>query len=400
VRRRFGLERIGSTWAEVDLDRIASNVRRLARHVGPRTELMAVVKADGYGHGAVEVAETALESGASRLAVAVLDEGVELRRAGIDAPVLVLGHTPPELARDVVYWGLSQAVYDVGLVEALSRAAVSEGGQVGVHVKLDTGMGRLGVGTAEEAVALGRRVMELDGVYVEGVYTHFAVADLADKTHTWEQFRRYERMIGEMEGEGIDVGLRHVANSAAAISLPELSLDAVRVGLALYGLYPSPRMRETIRLEPAMSWKTRVVLVKRLPPGTPISYGHTYVTPTEKMIATLPVGYADGYNRLLSNRAQVLVHGTRAPVVGRVCMDHLMVDVTHIPDVCQGDEVVLMGEGGAEHVPAEELARLVGTINYEIVALIGRRVPRAYLRDGRVTHIRNLLRGKDVYAPA
>ncbi|MHB8757063.1 MAG: alanine racemase [Bacillota bacterium] len=369
-------------WAEVDLGAIAHNVKELIRVKEPRVKFMAVVKANGYGHGAVPVAKAALAAGAEWLGVAILSEALELRRAGLAGPVLALGFTPPEQSDAVVANDISQTVYTVEAARALSEAAARAGRPARVHLKVDTGMGRLGVTPDEAGLAVTRAIAGLPGLILEGVFTHFATADAVDKGYARAQFERFAAFLARLEAAGLRFGLRHAANSAALIDLPETHLDLVRAGIAIYGLYPSDEVERRVDLRPAMSLKVRVAHVKEVPAGTGVSYGRTFVTGHPSVIATLPIGYADGYPRSLSSRGVVLVRGRRAPIIGRVCMDQCMADVTGIPGVTPGDEVVLMGRQGDEAVTADDLARLEGTINYEVVCDITARVPRVYSSAG------------------
>lgn len=366
-------------WAEIDLGAIAHNIREIRSATSPDAKIMAVVKANGYGHGSVEVSRTALANGASWLGVARVAEGVALREAGIGAPVLVMGYTTPEQAEDAVRYDLSQAVYTTAMAEMMTVAARTSGRKAKVHVKVDTGMGRLGwrgPTTVPEILALAK----ISNLEIEGVFSHFAAADAADKSYTVKQFERFLEGLAELRKNGLEVPLRHIANSAAIIDLPETHLDLVRAGIALYGLYPSDEVDKTrVELRPAMSFKARVALVKEVPAGSSVSYGCTFTTGRRSVIATLPAGYADGYPRLLSSRGEALLHGQRAPVVGRVCMDQLMVDVSHIPGVKIGDEAVLFGRQGEGEITADEVASKLGTINYEVVCLVSGRVPRVFV---------------------
>jgi alanine racemase len=378
------------TWAEVDLDAIAHNARGLKECVGEETELMAVVKANAYGHGAVPVARTALENRATRLAVNRALEGVELRQAGITAPVLILGYSLPIEAETVVRWDLTPTVTTVEGALALSSMSDRQGKVTSIHVKVDTGMGRFGL-LPDEVVAFVRRISELPGLKLEGLFTHFALADSADKTYTRRQFGLYMQVVEQLEDAGFTIPLKHVANSAAALDLPEMHLDMVRCGIALYGLRPSDEVEPAIPLEPSMVLRSRVARVRTLPPGSSISYGCTYTTTRPAPVALVPVGYGDGYHRILSNRGSVLIGGKRAPIVGRVCMDQFVVDVTDIEGVRQDDEVVVFGRQGEEEISAEEVAALAGTINYEVVTSILPRVTRVYLKGGRVVEVRPLV---------
>lgn len=370
---------IRPAWAEIDLTAIAHNIKELRRVTEPHARVMAVVKANAYGHGAVPVSRTVLANGADYLGVAILDEARELREAGIEAPVLVLGYTPPEQAEETVQLDLAQTVYTFEAAEALSQAAVKIGKTVRVHVKFDTGMGRLGFAGNTDIPGEIYRIARLPGLQIEGIMTHFAVADAIDKNYTYQQFKMFEQIADRLKEAGINNVIRHAANSAAIIDMPELHLDMVRAGISIYGLYPSNQVKkERVSLRPAMSLKARIAHIKKVPPGTGISYGRTFITERDTIVATVPVGYADGYTRLLSNKSHVLAGGKRVPVIGTVCMDQFMIDVSGIQDIRTGDEIVLVGKQGENRVTADELADLLGTINYEIVCAISERVPRIY----------------------
>lgn len=363
-------------YAEVDLSAVRHNILAIKNTLRPPTRLCVVVKADGYGHGALAVAREAIAAGADYLAVSVLDEALELRAAGFTAPILILGFTPPALAYTTVYHGLAQTVYTREQAEALSNAAGSTGKTAMVHIKIDTGMGRLGV-RPDDAGEFARLVAGFPNLCVEGVYTHFAKADARDKAYANEQFAAFKEARRRIEDSGVAVFIWHCANSAATIDMPEAHLDMVRLGIATYGLWPSDEVDKTrISLRPAMKFKARVAYVKDVPAGTPISYGCIFATSRPSTIATLPVGYADGWTRMLSGKASVVIKGRKVPVVGRICMDQCMIDVTGVPDVRIGDEALLFG--GPE-LPADEVADLLGTINYEVTCMVGKRVPRKYV---------------------
>jgi len=362
------------TWVEVDLEAIAHNVQRIVETVGPKVIVLAVLKADGYGHGAIRVARTALNNGARYLGVASINEGAALRRAGITAPILVLGYTPAWQARELVLNSLSATVFNLDVARALSRAAADLNGQVPTHVKVDTGMGRLGL-LPDEVLPFVLELQRLPNLVLEGVFTHFSVAD-SDPDYTRWQLDRFRQVLGMLAGAGIHPPLAHAANSAAVLTLPESHLDMVRPGIALYGLHPSPQVRCPPDFRPALRFKTQVAQVKTLPPGSYVSYGNTYQTSGEQRIAVIPVGYADGFRRAPRHWGEVLVRGRRVPIVGRVSMDQTMIDVTAIPGVRQGDEVVLIGEQGDEQITAEQVAERLGTISYEVVSEILARVPR------------------------
>jgi alanine racemase len=379
-------------WSEIDLKAISHNVRELRRITSPGSRLMAVVKANGYGHGAVEVTLAALENGADCIGVARMVEGLHLRRAGITAPILILGYTPPEHSETLVAHRLTQTVYTFEAAETLSEAAVRLQTRAKVHIKVDTGMGRLGLLPDSPRISLlgkhlpgnAQRVIEsisrLPRVEMEGIFTHFAAADSRDKTYTLQQLERFLEFLDKLKVHGLEFPLRHAANSAALIDLPETHLDMVRPGISLYGFYPSGEVnRERVSLTPAMMLKTRVIQVKMVPAGFHVSYGLTYQTENPTIIATVSVGYADGLNRLLSSRGQMLVRGSRAQIAGRICMDLTLLDVGHIPEVSIGDEVVIFGSQGQECIPVEEMAEALNTIHYEIVTSLASRVERVFI---------------------
>lgn len=339
---------------------------------------MAVVKADAYGHGAVPVARAALAAGAKWLGVALVEEGAELRGAGIAAPILVLGAVFPQEAPDAVGHGLTVAVCGRESPLALDGAAAVQGRTAAVHVKVDTGMGRLGVPPAE-AAGFVEWLASLPHLRVEGIFSHFSAADEADLSFSRAQLEEFCRVLQTLDARGLRPPLCHMANTAATMVLPESHFDLVRTGIGIYGLHPSPETPRTAALEPVMSLRTHIAHVKEVPEGTPLSYGRTFVTTRPSRIATLPVGYGDGYPRLLSNRGSVLVGGQPVPIVGRVCMDLTLTDVTEIPDARVGDEAVLFGRQEEALIGVEDLARLVGTIHYEITCNVGKRVPRRYV---------------------
>ena len=362
-------------WAEIDLGAIAHNVGQIRKVTTGSTQICAVLKADAYGHGAIKVAEAVLQAGADKLAVATVSEALELRQAGFKVPILLLGYTPASQAAMVVDYDITQTIYSMDSAQALSGAAAAAGKIVNVHIKIDTGMGRIGI-RPEDAGTFAEAVSALPGIKVEGVFSHFATADSDDKAFAYEQYQRFMEGLQYIKAKGIAIPIRHIANSAAILDLPHTHLDMVRPGIILYGLWPSNEMNQSIELRPAMKFKAQVGFIKNMAAHTSVSYGRSYFTHRPTRIATLPVGYADGWSRLLTSKAQVMVRGQRAPLVGRVCMDQCMIDVSHIPDVAEGDETLLFG--GAD-LPVEEIAALMGTINYEIVCMVGKRVPRLYL---------------------
>jgi alanine racemase len=364
------VRRFRPTVVEVDLDAVRHNVRALTP---PGSQLMAVVKSDAYGHGAVPVARAALGAGATWLGVALVEEGIELRDAGIDAPILVLSEFPRGSEKDALASGLTPTVYSEAGVDAVAEAAKAVGRSTAVHLKVDTGMHRVGLWPPEAAPGLARRIVDAD-LILEGLWTHFASAETDDRL-TREQLGRLLTAAAAVRAAGIEPALLHAANSAGTIRFPESHLDLVRVGVALFGLAAGPGLDAGLR--PALTWRSAVTMVKRLPAGERISYGQTYELEHDATMATVPVGYEDGFSRLLSNRAEVLIGGTRRRVAGTVTMDQLVVDCGD-GEVAVGDDVVLIGAQGDERITAEELAGHIGTIGYEIVCAISERVPREH----------------------
>ncbi len=367
-----------TNYARIDLDAIAANVAALKARVGARTELWAVVKANAYGHGALPAARAALAAGASRLAVARIAEGVALRQAGVGAPILVMGYHLPAQAEAAVAHDLIVTVNDMAFARALAQQAHDAGKRSSVHVKVDTGMGRFGR-LPHELLPFLEKVTRLPQLRLEGLWTHFATADEGDKTFVREQYDIY-RQAAARASERFDIRYRHVANSAAILDLPETWLDAVRPGIAIYGLYPSTEVNTDLVLRPALTLISHVGRVRTLPTGASVSYGRTFIAPRPTTVALLPIGYGDGVHRLLSNRGQVLIRGQRAPIIGRVCMDNIMVDVTGVAGVQEGDEAVLIGQQGDERISAEEVASWAQTINYEITTSLLPRATRVYVR--------------------
>ena len=379
---------IRPTTAYVCLDHIAHNVEAFRGILPAATELMAVVKADAYGHGAVDVARSALSAGVNRLAVAMIDEAIELRKAQIGAPIFILGHTAPEMADLMVRFGFSAAVMESDLARALSDAGVRNNRRVKVHVKVDTGMNRLGV-RPEEAAGFADYVSGLPALELEGVFTHLAAADSPDLADSQRQLERFRLACAGIESRGLKP-IRHAANTAATLALADSHLDMVRLGIGLYGMYPAVHMRGRLDLRPALSWVSHVSAVKWIKAGERVGYGGTYVAPNARRIATVPVGYADGYSRKMSNRGLAAVNGRHVPIIGTVCMDQLMLDVTEVP--CNAyDEVVLLGQSGNAVISAEDIAAWMESINYEVTSVLSRRVPRIYTRKGREIAGRSLL---------
>jgi alanine racemase len=366
------------TWVEIDLSAIANNIRSIKAIVGPDVRILASLKADAYGHGAVKVARTVLHNGASMIGVATVSEATPLRNAGVNAPILVFGYIPPWQMREAVHLDLTITLYSSEAASALSRAALALDKHVKVHIKVDTGMGRLGVRAeqVEEVLALLHAVRSLPHIEIEGLFTHFAMADSADQAHLRMQLARFQELLRVLDQQGLRPPLIHAANSAALLSLPEARFDMVRPGIALYGLDPSTDVPLPEGFRPALSFKTQVAHVKTVPAGECISYGCQYITERPTRVATLPVGYADGFRRAPFNWGTVLLHGQEAPILGRVCMDQCMIDVTSIPQTRVGDEVILIGRQGSATMSAEQVAERLGTSNYEVVSAILARVPR------------------------
>jgi len=378
-------------WTEVDLDALANNIREVRRLTDSSAEILAAVKADAYGHGAVTASKTFLENGADRLGVAALNEALELRNSGIEAPILNLGYTPDADYETLIENKVSATVYTLRQAEALNEAAVRLGAVATAHVKVDTGMGRLGFQPSSGAIRAIAEIAALPNVELEGIFTHFAVSDSADKTYTRQQYELFNLVLTELSKLGVDPPIRHVSNSAAIIDLPEYALDMVRPGIMLYGYEPGPDVNlKRVSLKPAMALKARLSNVKAVAKGAGISYGITYKANRLSKIGTLPIGYADGYRRALSNKGWVDFKGNRVPIVGRVCMDQCMIDLTDAEAAEIGDEVTLFGGGCAPSV--EEMATWLETIPHEVTCAIARRVPRVFLKGGKIVEVRDYLR--------
>lgn len=371
-----------STFAEVDLDAIRHNIIEMRNHIRPSTKLMAVIKADAYGHGAVAIAKT-LEDLADYFAVAHSSEAEELRYYGIKNPILNLGYCAPEEFESLIRNHVTVTIFRLQDAKQLSQLAVSMKQTVKVHIKMDTGMNRIGFPCNPSAINAIKEIMELPGLELEGIFTHFAKADEADKTALEQQLQEFCTFLDTLKSEGITFPLCHAANSAAIMEIGDLGFDMVRSGIATYGLYPSVEVdKKCADLIPAMSLRSHIVHVKTVPAGVGISYGWTYVTDKETRVATIPVGYADGYKRALSNQGRVLLHGRFALIIGRICMDQFMVDVTHIPEAAVGDVVTLFGRDDDVFLPVEELADASASFHYEFICGMTRRIPRIYKRHG------------------
>jgi len=381
------------TWAEIDLTAIANNTRELRRITFPGAHLLVAVKANAYGHGAVEVARTALQNGADALGVARLEEGIALRQAGLTAPVLIFGYTSPHRTLDLSAYDLTQTVYSLDTAQAMSVAAASQGCRIKVHLKVDTGMGRLGLlpdnrrlthaGMVPERGAIYevKAMQALPGLDLEGIFTHFATADSRDKNYAHQQFAQFNAFLAALDRAGITIPVKHAANSGAIIDMPETHLNMVRAGIALYGLFPSDEVDHgRLTLIPAMTLKTRIIHLKQVAAGFKVSYGCTYTTAAPTSIATVALGYADGYSRSLSSQGHMVVRGHKVPIVGRVCMDLTMLDVSTVSGVALEDEVVAFGRQGPASVTIDEVAKRLNTINYEVVSKITARVPRRFVK--------------------
>ncbi len=387
------------TWAEIDLDALSHNFQTVRAAANPQTEICCVVKADGYGHGAVRMAKELEMQGAGWFAVSNLEEALQLRQGGISRPVLVLGFTPAEEAAVLAREDISQCVYSGEYAQELSQYAQGAGIRVKIHAKIDTGMGRLGftfqdINRDEAAIGAVKTACTLPGLLPEGIFTHFAVSDegRAGDSFTMRQFGCFKEMTEALGREGLRFSVRHCANSAAVFDYPLSHMDMVRAGVVLYGLMPSQSLRSAPNLRPVLSLRSVVSHVKTILPGATLSYGRTFTAQQVMRVATVPVGYADGYSRRLEQGgAQVLIQGRRCPVLGRICMDQLMADVSALGEVPTGERVTLIGRDGAEEITAAELASWEGTINYEVVCALSKRVPRVYLKDGKMDSIYNQL---------
>jgi alanine racemase len=366
-----------ATRAFVNLGAIYRNIEGVRKKIGPHRHLMAVVKADGYGHGAIPISETAIKAGADWLGVALPEEGQRLRQAGIRVPILVLGPIQPQEAHKVIEADLEQTVHSTHLLKELDGCAARAGRTLNVHLKVDTGMGRIGV-FPQEAVSVAKEMKRYDHLNLRGVFSHFATADESDKGYAEHQLKVFDGVLKDLEKNGIEVEIRHIANSAGILDMPHSYYDMVRPGIMIYGFYPSREVKHSVRLEVAMQLVTKVAALKTVPACTFVSYGRTFRTQREKtVVATLPLGYGDGFSRLLSNRWHFLIRGRRVPLIGRVCMDMCMADVTEIDEVGIGDDAIVFGQNPS----ADEMAEIIGTINYEITCGINKRVPRVYVNQ-------------------
>lgn len=380
------MKKYSRVMARIDLDAIAYNMEQMHRNIDAKTKMIGVVKTDGYGHGAIPVARM-LEAYEYvwGFATATLDEAVLLRKNGIRKPILVLGGIFPDQFEEMLKHEIRMTVYQEEQMQELSDLAVQLDRQAYFHVKLETGMSRLGFAPTDESVEAIKRIIALPHMEAEGIFTHFAKADEADKTYTKQQLAIFHKMTSKLKESGVTFDYEHCSNSAGIIDVREANCDLVRAGIAIYGLYPSQEVsKKAVELKPALSLISHVEYVKTISAGTSVSYGGTFVAEKEMKIATIPVGYGDGYPRSLSNKAHVLIHGKRAPIIGRVCMDQFMVDVTGIDEVKFGDQAVLIGRDGEETITVDQLSELADRFNYEFICDLGKRIPRVYYRDGKI----------------
>lgn len=383
------------SWVEVDLDNFTSNLNEVRRLVGPRVKILQVVKADAYGHGAIEISHVALKSGASSLGVANADEGVQLRVGGISAPIIILSpSTIPEI-QEIIKYTLTSSVSDLHFARELQDKYHQAGLQAQIHIEVDTGMGRGGT-MNHHSLAMIQEIKGFPNVYIEGIFTHLAQSETTT-SYNDGQWRLFQALLKDLKEHNICIPLRHIANSGAVLNYPDFYLDMVRPGLMTYGIHPSPETMTKAKLAPVMSFKTRVLLMKDFPSRSSIGYGSTFITSGPTKIATIPVGYGDGYGLLLSNQGEALIKGRRAPVVGRISMDMCTLDVTHIPDLQIGDEVVMLGRQGVEEITADELAAKARTISYEIICALGKRAPRIFLQQGKTDAVEPRL--KRIFIP-
>lgn len=382
---------IRPVWAEVNLDNIINNINEIKRNIKGE-EIIAVVKANAYGHGAIDIAPVLIENGADRLAVAMLSEALELREAGITVPILILGYTNLEFVEMLINNNIEQTVYSLDYAKELSKKAEGLGKIAKIHIAVDTGMGRIGFLPNNKSVEEIVEISRLNNLKITGIFTHFSSADEEDKSYTYSQIEKFNSFIKDIEKREVNLGVKHISNSASIIDVEDAHYNAIRPGIILYGYYPSDYInKDKLKLMPALSLKCQVIHVKELPKGEYIGYGRKFRTERDSVIATLPIGYADGYIRGLYGKAQVIINGKLAPIIGRICMDQCMVDITDIGPVKVGDEVILLGEDNGIKNNADDMAQMLDTINYEILCMIGRRVPRIYIKDGKMVNVRNYL---------
>ncbi len=374
-------------WAEIDLDAIAHNVQSIKNLVGD-AKILCVVKANAYGHGFFETAKTMLENGADILGVATFEEAKQLRLSGFMQPILVLGSVHTSLASDMVRYNISATITDGLLARTMSKAAIQQNKQAKFHIKIDTGMSRLGFSANDEGIKKIKEICSLPYVCLEGLFTHLACADERDRAFTDNQYEKFMYVANSLEKDGITFTYKHICNSAGVVEYPEYHLDMVRPGIIIYGLYPDENIsRDKLDLIPAMTVKARITRIDEKEENTPVSYGATYKTAKKAKLATVPIGYADGYLRCLSGTAVMSVNGIIVPVVGRICMDQCMIDVSAVNNINVGDEVIVFGNGGDKQITLEELAARAGTVPHEILSLTGNRTPRVFIKDGKIIDV-------------
>ncbi len=389
------MEQFNRICATIDLDAIRYNIENMKANLQPGPQMIAVVKSDGYGHGALPIAREIEELDyLFGYGVATFEEAMILRQGGIRKPIIILGYTFPECYGQMAEQEIRPAVFRRDMLPALSQAAAKTGKKIKVHIKVDTGMSRIGVQTDEDGLSFVQECLETPGIEAEGIFTHFARADEIDKTAAAEQLRSFIRFLQKLEDRtGVRIPIRHCSNSAGIIEMKEANLDAVRAGVALYGMWPSEEVDQTtVSLRPTLTLTSHIIYIKELSAGRQISYGGTYETREPVRVATIPVGYGDGYPRSLSNLGYVLIRGRKAPVLGRVCMDQMMVDVSGIPEAAEDDPVILIGRDGTEEITMEALGNLSGRFNYELACCLNRRVPRIYVKNGEVVFVHNNIR--------
>lgn len=380
------------TWAEVDLDAIAHNIKEIRKITNPASKIMAVVKADAYGHGFLEVAKTLLENGADRLAVAVLQEGKQLRSRGVNVPILILGASGEESIEDLINFDITPSVFMYEFAKELSYAAERKEKVTKIHIKIDTGMSRIGFLAGEDNEGIVDEILKISRlpyIEIEGIFSHFATSDEADKSYTILQYNRFMDVCNKLEEKGLHIPIKHICNSAGIMMYPEMHLDMVRPGVILYGMYPSDEVdKSRLDLIPAMTLKSTVTHVKEVEEGRGVSYGKEFITNKKMKIATVPIGYADGYLRKLAKEGKMIVNGEKVAIIGRICMDQCMIDVTNVHTIDKGDEVIIFGREG---VTIDDLAMWLETINYEVSCVIGKRIPRIYTKNGKAVKVLNYL---------
>ena len=380
------------TWAQINLDALKYNIQQIRKVTNPNAMVMAVVKADAYGHGAVECSKLLLENGADRLAVSCFDEALQLRRAEISCPILILGASYDEEAFKIVSYDITACVFSYDFACSLSKAAKELNKIAKIHIKLDTGMSRIGYVSGihdDDVTDEIIKISKLDNIEIEGIFSHLSTADEKDSSYTQLQFERFCAICNLLEKKGLHIPVKHIANSAAIIMYPQMHLDMVRAGIITFGLYPSDEVcKERLDLKKVMTLKSRITMIKELCPDRGVSYGKMYITEKNTKIATVPIGYADGYTRMLNGKAKILANNTPVDVIGKICMDQCMIDVTNVHNINTGDEVIIFGD---ETITADTLANWLDTINYEIVCMISKRIPRIFIKDGRTVKTLNYL---------